>query len=55
MLTINNIKVKVDSNLKHTVENIFKEQGLSISEAITLFYKYVEINKELPFSYTKKH
>ena len=50
-----NIEVKIDPELKHTVKNILKKQGLSISEAITLFYKYIEVNKELPFSYAKKH
>ncbi len=44
------INSRIDPNLKFTVENIFKKLGLSTSEAITLFYKQVTLNRGLPFS-----
>ncbi|MBP2659662.1 MAG: hypothetical protein H6Q69_2694 [Firmicutes bacterium] len=43
------IKARVESSLKDTVENIFDRLGLSPIEAITLFYKQVELRRGLPF------
>ena len=43
------INARVESRLKAKVDHIFDVLGLSPTEAITLFYKQVELNKGLPF------
>ncbi|MEW5767526.1 MAG: type II toxin-antitoxin system RelB/DinJ family antitoxin [bacterium] len=43
------IRARIEPHLKAEVEDIFQELGLSITEAITLFYKQVKLNKGLPF------
>lgn len=43
------IRARVEPSLKHNAEEVFKELGLSTTEAITLFYKQVAIKKGLPF------
>lgn len=43
------INARVESKLKSKVDHIFEILGLSPTEAITLFYKQVELNKGLPF------
>jgi len=43
------INARVESKLKKQVEKIFNKLGLSATEAITLFYKQVDLNKGLPF------
>ncbi|MDO9129689.1 MAG: type II toxin-antitoxin system RelB/DinJ family antitoxin [Anaerolineales bacterium] len=43
------IRARVEPELKKDVENIFQELGLSITEAITLFYRQVRLNRGLPF------
>ena len=44
------ISARVDPELKENVERIFNELGLTSSQAITLFYKQVELLQGLPFS-----
>ena len=44
-----NIYIQVEPGLKKSVETLFAELGLSDSQEINLFYKYVEQNKGLPF------
>lgn len=43
------IRARVEPELKAQVENIFKELGLTTTEAITLFYHQVRRNQGLPF------
>jgi len=43
------IRARIEPELKTDVENIFQELGLSITEAITLFYRQVKLNRGLPF------
>ncbi len=43
------INARVESKLKTKVDHIFNILGLSPTEAITLFYKQVELNNGLPF------
>ena len=43
------IRARIEPHLKAEVEDIFQELGLSITEAITLFYKQVKLNRGLPF------
>lgn len=43
------IRARVEPKLKRNVDKLFDRLGLSASEAITIFYKQVELNKGLPF------
>jgi DNA-damage-inducible protein J len=43
------VRARIEPQLKDKVEVIFQELGLSTTEAITLFYKQVELQKGLPF------
>ena len=44
-----NSKIHIDSTLKDEVEHLFAELGLSVDEAITLFYQQVKFAHGLPF------
>jgi len=43
------IRARTDSFLKEEVEQIFKELGLTTTEAINLFFNQIRIRKGLPF------
>ena len=44
-----NLFVRIEPNLKYQTETILSELGLSMSGAITLFFKQIVINRGLPF------
>jgi len=44
------ISTRIDPELKHNAEQIFRELGLTTSQAIALFYKQVDLQRGLPFS-----
>jgi DNA-damage-inducible protein J len=44
------IRARVDPTLKAETEDIFHQLGLSVTEAITLFYQQVRLTKGLPFA-----
>jgi DNA-damage-inducible protein J len=44
------IRARIEPELKYNVEEIFKHLGLTTTEAITLFYKQVELEQGLPFA-----
>ena len=44
------ISTRIDPELKDSAEYVFKELGLTVAQAITLFYKQVELQHGLPFS-----
>ena len=44
------ITARIDPNLKRETERVFNELGLSTSQAITLFFKQVNLRKGLPFA-----
>ena len=44
------ISARIDPELKNNVESVFKELGLTVAQAVTLFYKQVELHHGLPFS-----
>jgi DNA-damage-inducible protein J len=44
------ISARIDPKLKHSAEKVFNELGLTITQAITLFYKQVELERGLPFA-----
>lgn len=43
------IRVRVNPDLKKQVEAIFETLCLNATEAITLFYKQVQLNQGIPF------
>ena len=43
------VRARIDPDLKAEVEQLFKELGLSTTEAITLFYHQVKLRRGLPF------
>jgi DNA-damage-inducible protein J len=43
------ISARIDPALKHNAEEVFKELGLTTTQAITIFYKQVEMQQGLPF------
>ncbi|MFA6439927.1 MAG: type II toxin-antitoxin system RelB/DinJ family antitoxin [Bacteriovoracaceae bacterium] len=43
------VQARMEPNLKHNVEKIFSAVGLSATEAITVFYKQVELMRGIPF------
>ncbi|MEO0516632.1 MAG: type II toxin-antitoxin system RelB/DinJ family antitoxin [Cyanobacteria bacterium P01_A01_bin.116] len=42
-------RARIDSDLKAEVEDLFKQLGLSTTEAITMFYHQVKLRNGLPF------
>ena len=44
------VTARVDPKLKHETEKVFKELGLTTTQAITLFYKQVNLRRGLPFA-----
>ena len=44
------IRARVNPELKTDVEDILEKLGLSATEAITLFYQQVKLNRGLPFA-----
>jgi DNA-damage-inducible protein J len=49
MAKTRNVTVRLDPELKEDAEQIFSQLGLSVSQAITLFYKQVQLHQGLPF------
>ena len=43
------IRARVEPDLKDKAEDIFRKLGLTTTQAITLFYKQVELRNGLPF------
>ena len=44
------ISVRIDPDIKERAELIFQQLGLTASQAITLFYRQVELRSGLPFA-----
>lgn len=44
------IRARTEPELKQEVELIFKELGISASEAINIFYNQVKLQRGIPFS-----
>ncbi|MBL69118.1 MAG: type II toxin-antitoxin system antitoxin, RelB/DinJ family [Verrucomicrobiales bacterium] len=43
------VRARVEPELKDTAETIFQDLGLNATQAITMFYKQVELRGGLPF------
>ena len=44
------IRARIEPRLKQDVEKLFKEVGLTTTEAINLFYRQVKLRNGLPFN-----
>jgi DNA-damage-inducible protein J len=44
------VRARIEPDLKDRVEQVFRQLGLTATQAITLFYKQVEQQRGLPFS-----
>ncbi|MDR3189728.1 MAG: type II toxin-antitoxin system RelB/DinJ family antitoxin [Lactobacillaceae bacterium] len=45
-----NLNVKIDSELKTLVDNMFENMGITTSAAINMFFKRVAATGQLPFT-----
>jgi DNA-damage-inducible protein J len=43
------VRARIRPDLKRQADRVFEKLGLSTTQAITLFYKQVELRKGLPF------
>jgi DNA-damage-inducible protein J len=43
------ISARIDPETKREAESVFRDLGLSASQAITLFYRQVQLRRGLPF------
>ena len=43
------VRARIEPNLKDKAEQVFRKLGLTSTQAITLFYKQVELRNGLPF------
>jgi len=43
------IRARIEPDLKNKAEHVFSKLGLTTTQAITLFYKQVELRNGLPF------
>ena len=44
------ISARIDPELKQGAEEVFQKLGMTATQAITLFYKQVEMERGLPFA-----
>lgn len=44
------IHARIESELKADAEDIFSQLGLTVTDAVTLFYKQVQLRNGLPFA-----
>ncbi len=44
------VRARIEPELKEHAEEVFHHLGLSVTQAITMFYKQVEIRNGLPFN-----
>lgn len=49
MIKTASVRVRIRPDLKERVERIFHKTGISATQAITLFYKQVELRRGIPF------
>ncbi|WP_010632902.1 type II toxin-antitoxin system RelB/DinJ family antitoxin [Sporolactobacillus vineae] len=47
-----NITIRMDEDLKKHAEQVFKDMGLNMTTAITIFTKAVVLQKRIPFEIT---
>ncbi len=50
MAKISTVRARIEPELKAEVEKLFKELGISTTEAINLFYRQVKLRNGFPFN-----
>ncbi len=50
MAKISTVRARIEPELKADVEKLFKELGISTTEAINLFYRQVKLRNGFPFN-----
>ena len=43
------VRARIEPSLKHDVEHLFHDLGLSTTDAINIFYRQVKLRRGLPF------
>lgn len=43
------VRARIEPDLKEKAEEVFRELGLSVTQAISLFYRQVDLRQGLPF------
>ena len=43
------VRARIEPDLKNKAEQVFRDLGLTTTQAITLFYRQVDMRKGLPF------
>jgi DNA-damage-inducible protein J len=43
------VRARIEPKLKHDVEHVLDQLGLSVSEAIELFLRQIKLNRGIPF------
>ena len=43
------VRARIEPELKENAEKVFQKLGISVTQAITIFYKQVEMRNGLPF------
>ena len=43
------VRARLEPGLKEHAEDVFQKLGISVTQAITMFYKQVELREGLPF------
>ncbi len=46
------VRARIEPDLKQHAEEVFHNLGISVTQAITIFYKQVEMRNGLPFNVT---
>jgi DNA-damage-inducible protein J len=47
------VRARIEPDLKQHAEEVFHNLGISVTQAITIFYKQVEMRNGLPFNVTE--
>ena len=48
------IQIRTDPEVKETVDSIFKQLGITMSDGINIFLRQVQLNKGFPFEVTMR-
>jgi len=49
MFNTQTLTIQIEPKLKQNAERVFKQLGLSASQAVNLFYQQVQLRQSLPF------
>ena len=44
------VTVKIDTSLKQAAESVFNDLGITVSQAVSMFYKQVQLQHAIPFA-----